>query len=138
MLHLIQLITAFYYRLEHVIRIKGTALGWFKSYLSDRFQFVLVNEESFLHARVSHGVPQGSLLGPIFFTLYMLPSGNLMRHSYTFVIFLSQSDAEKLLYYCNSLLLGFPKHSLKSLQLIQNAADRVLMRTSRRDHISPV
>ena len=30
-------------RLEHVIGIKGTALGWVKSYLSDRFQFVLVN-----------------------------------------------------------------------------------------------
>ena len=35
--------------LEHVIGIKGTALGWFKSYLSDRFQFVLVNEESSSH-----------------------------------------------------------------------------------------
>ena len=31
-------------RLQRVIGIKGTALGWFKSYLSDRFQFVLVNE----------------------------------------------------------------------------------------------
>ncbi len=26
-------------RLEHLIGIKGTALSWFKSYLSDRFQF---------------------------------------------------------------------------------------------------
>ena len=33
-------------RLQRVIRIKGTTFGWFKSYLSDRFQFVLVNEES--------------------------------------------------------------------------------------------
>ena len=66
-------------RLEHVIGIKGTALGWFKSFLSDRFQFVLVNEESSSHTRVCHGVPQGSLLGPILFTLYMLPLGNIIR-----------------------------------------------------------
>ena len=31
-------------RLEHVIGIKGNALGWFKSYLSDRFQFVLLRK----------------------------------------------------------------------------------------------
>ena len=65
-------------RLEHVIGIKGNALGWFKSYLSDGFQFVLVNEESSSHTRVSHGVPQGSVLGPILFT-YMLPLGNIIR-----------------------------------------------------------
>jgi len=40
--------------------------------------------------------------------------------------------------YCNSLRLSCPKNSLKSLHLIQNAAVRVLMRTNRRDHISPV
>jgi len=37
------------HRLERVIEIKGTALGWFKSYLSGRFQFALVNEESSSH-----------------------------------------------------------------------------------------
>jgi len=60
-------------RVEHVIGIKGTELGWFKSYLSDRFQFVHVNEESSLHTGVNHGVQQGSVLGLILFTLYMLP-----------------------------------------------------------------
>jgi len=66
-------------RLEHAIGIKGTALGWFKSYLSDRFQFLLINEESSSHTRVSHGVPQGSVLGQILFTLYMLPLGDIIR-----------------------------------------------------------
>ena len=45
---------------------------------------------------------------------------------------LSQGDAEKLVHafvtsrldYCNSLSLGYPTYSLKSLQLIQNAAAR--------------
>ena len=59
--------------------VKGTALAWFKSYSSDRFQFVLVNEESSSHTRVNNGVPQGSVLGPILFTLYMLKLGTLIR-----------------------------------------------------------
>jgi len=59
---------------------------------------------------------------------------------------LSQSDAQKLVHkcftsrpdYCNSLLLGYPTNSLKSLQLIQNTAARVLMRSDRRHHVSPI
>lgn len=59
---------------------------------------------------------------------------------------LSQSDAEKLVHAfitsrlddCNSLLSGSPKNSLKSLQLIQNAAARVLTGTRKREQISPV
>ena len=66
-------------RLQHVIGIKGTALGWFKSYLSDRFQFVHVNEEYLSYTRVSHGVSQGSVLRPILFTQYMPPLGNFIR-----------------------------------------------------------
>ncbi|MDF4285579.1 reverse transcriptase family protein, partial [Vibrio parahaemolyticus] len=71
--------------LEHFIGLKGSALSWFKSYLSDRFQFVDVSNEPSLRTEVCFGVPQGSVLGPILFTLYMLPLGNIIRnHSINF------------------------------------------------------
>ncbi|TWW78410.1 hypothetical protein D4764_11G0005310 [Takifugu flavidus] len=40
--------------------------------------------------------------------------------------------------YCDSLLSGCPNNSLRSLQLIQNAAARVLTGIDKRDHITPV
>ena len=75
-------------RLQHKIKITGTALDWFKSYL-DRFHFFHVNDVSSERTKVHPGVPQGSVLGPILFTLYTLPLENIIQrygisfHCYT-------------------------------------------------------
>ena len=57
-------------KLEHY-DIRGVALQWIKSYFSCRRQFVQINQTCSSTQTIKCGVPQGSLLGPLFFILYI-------------------------------------------------------------------
>ncbi len=240
-------------RLENWVGLSGMALKWFRSYLEGRGYFVSIGEHKSKWTSMTCGVPQGSILALLLFSLYMLPLSQIMRknqiayHSYaddtqiylalspndyspidslcqcideinswmcqlnkekTEVIafgnkdevlkvnayldsrgqttknqvrnlgviletdlsfsshvkavtksayyhlkniarircFVSSQDLEKLVHafitsrvdYCNGLLTGLPKKTIRQLHLIQNAAARILKRTRKSEHITPV
>ena len=66
-------------RMEYRLGIKGKALQWFRSYLTDRTQSVLINGTESNSAPLKYGVPQGSVLGPLLFSIYTLPLGDILR-----------------------------------------------------------
>jgi hypothetical protein len=65
-------------RLSSWFGIRGSVLSWFTSYLMDRTLTVKVHEYSSSPTNLKYGVPQGSVLGPILFSLYTTPLSSLI------------------------------------------------------------
>ena len=74
--------------LDKSFGIRGDALQWFSSYLKDRTQRVQIGSSFSDEHKLSYGVPQGSVLGPILFTIYTTPLGRIIRkHGLTFHLY---------------------------------------------------
>ena len=66
--------------------IHGTALQWFTSYLTDRSQYVEIEGVSSNILPLYTGVPQGSILGPLLFLIYMNDIPNCTKQ-FNFILY---------------------------------------------------
>jgi hypothetical protein len=66
-------------RLELSLGVTDTALQWFSSYLYNRKQTVVANSHRSQPTTLQFGVPQGSVLGPVLFSLYTRPLSKVME-----------------------------------------------------------
>ena len=66
--------------LQDKFGLHGIVLKWFTSYLSNRSSAVTIDGESSKPSTSSYGVPQGSVLGPVIFTMYTSPLVNIVSH----------------------------------------------------------
>jgi len=72
--------------------VRGIAQDWFKSYLNNRKQFTAVNGSESSLKNITHGVPQGSILGPLLFLLFI----NDLTHSSTYFKYILFADDSTL------------------------------------------
>ena len=112
--------------------IRGVANKWFYSYLTSRYQKVSLSGESSKRLPITCGVPQGSILGPFLFLLYIIDM-HLCVKSSTIHHF---ADDTNLLYSWKSLTV-LRKSINKDLELLYDwlCANRLSLNTGKTEFI---
>ena len=66
-------------KLSSRLHLSKSAVHWFASYLEDRYQKVVMGDKTSSNFKLQYGVPQGSVLGPLLFTLYTADLGEIIK-----------------------------------------------------------
>ena len=105
-------------RLRHTFGIESSAIDWLTSYLTNRSQFVMFGDVLSPPTNCSIGVPQGSVLGPILFSLFISPVAGVISN---FGISFHQFADDTQLY------IGVdPKSIVESLDILDKCSRAVL------------
>jgi len=65
-------------RISSDFGIYGSALGWLQSFVTGRYQYVTVGAQKSLPTVCASGVPQGSVLGPLLYAMYISLISNVV------------------------------------------------------------
>ena len=131
-------------RLQNTFGLTGPALSWILSYLSNRCQVVKLGKHSSSPQACESGVPQGSVLGPLLFTIYVSPIASLLsqlgvcQHQYAdntqLHIAISASSAAANLKVLESALSSLSFwFSQNCLALNPEKSDAILLGTEKRN-----
>jgi hypothetical protein len=81
------------HRFQYRFGITGSALRWFREYLTDRSQCAVIDGSHSEVITLTQGVPQGSVLGPLCFTYYTAPLGDICRkHDIDFHLYVDDTQ----------------------------------------------
>lgn len=84
--------------------VRGPAYVWIQSYLCDRYQYVHINNSDSAKKLITHGVPQGSILGPKMFIMYINDVCEALKNTNALYMLMIRASIA-LGRICNSLLL---------------------------------
>lgn len=88
-------------------------LSWFRSYITNRIQWVTVDSTSSDHFTPSSGVPQGAVLSPLLFALFVNSAVSVLHHA-------------KLLIFADDMKIFFRIKSISDCHLLQNDLQRLV------------
>ena len=101
-------------RLRYRFGLDGKIMEWISNYLQDRTQKVVVDNVKSESVRLNQGVPQGSVLGPILFSLFISPLGDICR-KYN-ICFHSYADDQQIYISFDPSIQGDEELCVKSLE----------------------
>ena len=79
-------------RLSNMFSLREIVLSWIELYITGRKQKIVIGDHSSKWITFHQGVCQGSVLGPIVFTLYTCPLGKISRDNNTDVEFFTDDE----------------------------------------------
>ena len=105
-------------RLRTYFNFTETVLQWFSSYLLDRSQQVIISDSTSSPQCLEYGVPQGSILGPLLFTLYLAPLQDVIHsHDLNCMFYADHTQIY--------IALKDPDHSVVSVEILQACVNDV-------------
>ena len=125
-------------KLEHY-GIRGNSLNLFKSYLTDRKQFTVIENNRSKAGKIDCGVPQGSVLGPLFFLLFIndlpncCPSGKIRIFADGTNVFFHSENIADLISTAKSIMLQLNSwFNSNKLTLNTNKSSFTIFKSSRK------